>query len=203
MGLDSHKGFIVSSLLLSWQWERRYIISRLIPGNQKHLTLDDRLYIERSLNEGLSFNDISKFLCKDPTTISKQVRLHRIQNTWNRGSFPAPHSQRWIRSYQPKGPSNAFLPCISRIRSNHKGGIENIHTMLRMILPKGTVFESLTGWDIRKIVNHINSAPRANLNGKTPYELGLKKYGPDILRALQLKPIPPDDVTLSPKLLKK
>lgn len=463
MGLDSHKGFIVSSLLLSWQWERRYIMSRLIPGNQKHLTLDDRLYIERALNEGLSFKDISKFLCKDPTTISKEVRLHRIQNNWNRGSFNNPYnfcvhrfrckktnacdkiilcdtlcrschkcntvcsrfekeacrrldkapyvcngcrkkrnlcsiptkydynahaaqrtyeqlrsdsragvnrtrsqmhgidavvtpliqqgqspyiiltnhpeldmSVKTLYNYIDQGylltrnidlkrkarfkprkchktqisnreifqgrsyldflaldlPSSAFaemdtvlsakgaLKCIltmyfpdtqlflahlmnrctpgavrlvfeqlqrslggtyefisvfpvlltdrgkefgdpdcleiapdgmqrtsiyycDPMRSNQKGGIENIHTMLRMILPKGTVFESLTGWEIRKIVNHINSAPRANLNGKTPYELGLKKYGPDILRALQLKPIPPDDVTLSPKLLKK
>ena len=48
-------------------------MSRYIPGNQKHLTLDDRKYIERSLNEGVSFKDIAKFLCKDPTTISKEV----------------------------------------------------------------------------------------------------------------------------------
>lgn len=30
-------------------------MSKLIPGNQKHLTLDDRLYIEHSLNEGCCF----------------------------------------------------------------------------------------------------------------------------------------------------
>lgn len=89
------------------------------------------------------------------------------------------------------------------MRSNQKGGIENVHTMLRMILPKGTSFEPLTQWNMRKIVNHINSAPRKNLDGKTPYELALKKYGSDTLGALQLKSIPPDEVTLSPKLLKK
>lgn len=88
-------------------------------------------------------------------------------------------------------------------RSNQKGGIENVHTMLRMILPKGTVFEALTQWDIKKAVNHVNSAPRENLGGETPYKLSLKKYGPDILEALQLKFIPPDEVILSPKLLKK
>lgn len=58
--------------------------------------------------------------------------------------------------------------------------------MLRMILPKGTVFAPLTQWDIRKVVNHINSAPRENLCGETPYKLALKKYGPDILEALLL-----------------
>ncbi len=30
------------------------------------------------------------------------------------------------------------------MRSNLKGGIENVHTMLRMILPKGAVFDTLT-----------------------------------------------------------
>lgn len=40
------------------------------------------------------------------------------------------------------------------------------------------------------------------LNGKTPYQASLKKFGPEILRALQLKHIPPDDVILTPKLLK-
>ena len=67
-------------------------MSKLIPGNQKHLTLEDRRYIERSLNEGKSFKDIAKFLCKDPTTISKEVKLHRTTNTWNKGSFNNPHN---------------------------------------------------------------------------------------------------------------
>lgn len=89
------------------------------------------------------------------------------------------------------------------MQSNQKGGIENVHTMLRMILPKGTVFTDLTQWDIRKAVDHINSAPRANLNGKTPYQLALEKFGPDVMKALKLKYIKPDDVTLTPKLLNK
>ena len=64
------------------------------------------------------------------------------------------------------------------MRSNQNGGIENGHTMLRMILPKGTVFEPLTQWDIRKAVNHINSVPRGNLSGKTPYRAALKNMAP-------------------------
>lgn len=91
------------------------------------------------------------------------------------------------------------------MRSSQKGGIENVHTMLRMIIPKGTVFTNLSQWDVRKIINHINSTPRKKLEGKTPYDLALKKYGPEILEALQLKLIAPDpdDVILSPKLLTK
>ena len=67
-------------------------MSKLIPGNQKHLTLQDRQYISDSIAEGKSFKDIAKFLCKDPTTISKEVKLHRSLNTWNRGSFNNPHN---------------------------------------------------------------------------------------------------------------
>ena len=53
-------------------------MSNLIPGNQKHLTLKNRIYIEDSLNQGLSFKEIAIHLCKDPTTISKEVKAHRI-----------------------------------------------------------------------------------------------------------------------------
>lgn len=89
------------------------------------------------------------------------------------------------------------------MRSGQKGCLEETHTLLRMILPKGSVFTNLTQWDVRRIVNHINSYPRKSLQGGTAYELALKKYGLEILEALQIKLIPPDDVTLSPDLLKK
>ena len=48
-------------------------------ANQKHLTLSDRNYIELALNAGMTFKDIGKFLCKDPTTISKEIKKHRIK----------------------------------------------------------------------------------------------------------------------------
>ena len=89
------------------------------------------------------------------------------------------------------------------MRSNQKAGIENVHTMLRMILPKGTVFENLTQWDIRKCADHINNAPRKNLNGYTPYEMALQTFGEETVKKLQLRYVAPDEVTLSPKLLKK
>ena len=88
------------------------------------------------------------------------------------------------------------------MRSGQKGGIEQAHTMLRMVLPKGTSFEFLTQWDLRTIVDYINSTPRAVLNGHTPYEVALEKYGIDVLKALQLRPIAPDEVNLTPKLIR-
>lgn len=52
-------------------------MSNLIPGNQRHLSLDNRIYIEKSLDNNASYKEIAKVLCKDPTTISKEVRKHR------------------------------------------------------------------------------------------------------------------------------
>lgn len=62
-------------------------MSKYIPGNQKHLSLEDRLYIQNELNKGSSFKDIAKFLCKDPTIISKEVRGHRISDWYYKGTF--------------------------------------------------------------------------------------------------------------------
>ncbi|MBD5548882.1 MAG: helix-turn-helix domain-containing protein [Lachnospiraceae bacterium] len=48
--------------------------------------------MEKSLNEHKSFREIARYLCKDPSTISKEVWKHRIDNTWNRGSFNNPYN---------------------------------------------------------------------------------------------------------------
>ena len=74
--------------------------------------------------------------------------------------------------------------------------------MLRTILPKGTSFEFLTQWDVKLIVNHINSTPRESLGSQTPYDAVLKTLGEDVLKAFQLKPISPDEVNLTPKLIR-
>lgn len=86
--------------------------------------------------------------------------------------------------------------------SGQKGGIEQAHTSLRMVLPKGTSFEFLAQWDVNLIVNYINSTHRASLDGKTPYEAALWTFGEHTLNALQLKPIPSDEVNLTPELIR-
>lgn len=53
-------------------------MSNSIPGNNKHLTLSDRSYIESAICKGESFINISKYLCKDPSTIGREVLKHRI-----------------------------------------------------------------------------------------------------------------------------
>lgn len=88
------------------------------------------------------------------------------------------------------------------MQSGQKGGLEQAHTMLRMVLPKGTSFEFLTQWDVNLIANHINSTPREILNGRTPYSMALETLGEDTLKAFQLRPIAPDEVNLTPKLIR-
>lgn len=88
------------------------------------------------------------------------------------------------------------------MRSGQKGGIEQAHTMLRMILPKKTSFEFITQWDVNLIVNHINSTPRESLGGRTPYDMALETLGEEVLKAFQLRPIAPDEVNLTPKLIR-
>ena len=52
----------------------------------KHLSLDDRLIIERELSLGKSFKYIGKLINKDCTTISKEVRNHyKIKNSGGYG----------------------------------------------------------------------------------------------------------------------
>ena len=88
------------------------------------------------------------------------------------------------------------------MRSGQKGGLEQAHTMLRMVLPKKTSFEFLTQWDVNLIVNHINSTPRESLEGRTPYSVALETLGEEVLNAFQLRPIAPDEVNLTPKLIR-
>ncbi|MEI3177516.1 MAG: helix-turn-helix domain-containing protein [Lachnospiraceae bacterium] len=49
-------------------------------------------YLEKSLNTGCSFKDIARYLCKDPTTISKEIRLHRLSDWYHKGCFNNAHN---------------------------------------------------------------------------------------------------------------
>lgn len=82
--------------------------------------------------------------------------------------------------------------------SYQKPHVENIHTMLRKVLPKGTSFDNLNQNQLYEIINSINSYPRKNLAGMTPYEIFLKTHGIDIVKKLKLQPIPNKDILLIP-----
>ena len=83
-----------------------------------------------------------------------------------------------------------------------KPQVENNHRLIRRILPKGTSFNKLTTNDVNLVCCHINSVLRENLGDKTPFDLMDSKDAKLLLSSLNLSPIPPDEVILSPKLLK-
>ena len=47
-------------------------------NTHSHLTLSDRIYIEQALERRMKFKDIALFIEKDPTTVSKEIRRHRV-----------------------------------------------------------------------------------------------------------------------------
>ena len=84
-----------------------------------------------------------------------------------------------------------------------KPQIENNHRLIRRIIAKGISFNKLTNADVKAICCHVNSVVRDNLNDKTPFDLMVSEDEQKLLSVLNLAPIPPDEVVLSPKLLKR
>ena len=83
-----------------------------------------------------------------------------------------------------------------------KGACEKNHEYIRYIRPKGSSFADLNDEKVRLMMNHINNEKRDSLNGHSPYELSLLLLDNKLHKALGLKAIAPDDVMLSPKLIK-
>ena len=83
-----------------------------------------------------------------------------------------------------------------------KPNVENSHTLLRRIVPKGTSSNHLNQLDVDLMINHINSYGRAKLNESSPLLLFKKLFGQECLNALGLKIIKPNDIVLTPDLIK-
>ena len=83
-----------------------------------------------------------------------------------------------------------------------KGACEKNHEYIRYALPKGTSSENLTDRQVILLTNHINNEKRDSLNGHSPYELSLLLLDNKLHEAYGLEYIEPDNVMLSPKLLK-
>lgn len=85
---------------------------------------------------------------------------------------------------------------------SQKPHVENNHNYVRDIIPNGKSLKNLTQEDLNLMFSHINSTPRASLNGRTPYEAFEFLYGNEILKKLNIQKIEKDMVTLQPYLLK-
>ncbi len=80
--------------------------------------------------------------------------------------------------------------------------IEKNHEYIRLVIPKGKSFNNLTDKDVSTLMNHINSEARDKLNGCNPFNLSRMLLNTRLHDLLNLKEIAPDEVSLSPDLIK-
>ena len=91
--------------------------------------------------------------------------------------------------------------------SHQKGSLENNHEEIRYICPKETDLYAIGLMDQSKanlISSHINSFPKENLKGKSPFRY-LEFMNPELanrFREFEIIEIEPDEVILRPYLLK-
>ena len=84
-----------------------------------------------------------------------------------------------------------------------KGCCEKNHEYIRYVLPKGKIsFEALTQEKVTLLMNHINSVKRDSLIRRSPFELSQLLLDHKIHELLHLTEIVPDEVNLTPELLK-
>lgn len=87
--------------------------------------------------------------------------------------------------------------------SYQKGSIEKNHEYIRYVIPKGNSFNHLIQEDCNLLASHINSTNRIILNNKTPYEAVTTLISKEIINKFNIEFIKPDEVNLSPNLLKR
>ena len=75
-------------LSASYPQQKEVLMCRQITGNQKHMTMDDRIVIEKGLEQKFSLRSIAAQVGKDPTTISKEIKKHRSFQEHNRFNEP-------------------------------------------------------------------------------------------------------------------
>ena len=108
---------------------------------------------------------------------------------------------------RPDGTRRTQLFYCDPMSSHQKGSLENNHEEIRYICPKETDLYALGLTDQSKanlISSHINSFPKENLKGKSPFRY-LEFMNPKLanrFREFGIIEIEPDKVILRPYLLK-
>ena len=87
--------------------------------------------------------------------------------------------------------------------SFEKGHCERNHVLFRYIRYKGHNFDSFSQDTVNMLFSHINSYPRKSIAGNTPYSLVLNDLGIEFLNIIGIYYVNPNDINLTPSLLKK
>ena len=83
-----------------------------------------------------------------------------------------------------------------------KGCCEKNYEYIRYVRKKGATFDDLTQEKTNLLANHINSTKRDSLNGLSPFKLSQLLLDEKLLTAMNYHEIMPDEVKLTPELLK-
>jgi Transposase and inactivated derivatives, IS30 family len=88
-------------------------------------------------------------------------------------------------------------------KSYQKGTLEQAHTHIRKVYPKGNCLDSVSHKDTLDLMNNINNYSRKALNGKTPLEIFKEQKPIKFVDALNQKKIAPNRVCLRAKMPRK
>ena len=105
--------------------------------------------------------------------------------------------------FNPEGIGRTRIFYCNPTASYQKGGIERNHEFIRCVIPKGKSMNEYEQIDITTMINHINSLSRKSLSWCTPYDLAETLLDKKVFKKLNLVKIPPLEIKLIPKLLKK
>ena len=83
-----------------------------------------------------------------------------------------------------------------------KGCCEKNHEYIRYVRKKGSSFDDLDQDKVTLLANHINNTKRDSLNRHSPFELSQLLLDDQLLSAMGYEYIAPDDVVLTPDLIK-
>ena len=145
-----------------------------------------------------SVANVFNYLC-DGLGVSAFQKLFPLILTDNGVEFKGPHDLEFTDS----GIRRTRIFYCDPQASWQKPHVENNHTLIRRIIPKGSPFSFLDDHDVHLITEHINSVPRETFDNRTPFELMSSPEQKKLLEFLKLSEIPHDEVLLKPALLKK
>ena len=110
----------------------------------KHLTLEDRKAIQEGIEKRLSKTAIAKSISKEPTTVAKEIKLHRTVKQRNRSNSPVVCTKLKLCKKPRKLCSESCSdyveqPCTMRDRSigacNHCERISRVNSTITSTMP--------------------------------------------------------------------
>lgn len=126
-------------------------------------------------------------------------QLMPVLLTDNGSEFSNPLAIEFDQKGQPR--TNLFYCDPSS--PGQKGSAEKNHEFIRYFIPKGTSMDGFSQAQISRMMDNINSYCRQSLGNQCPYDMMAFLYGHNLLNALGIYKIPPNEVIMNPSLFQQ